>query len=90
MVRATVAQITGPLSVSGSVGPALIGEPASGDCAGNTIHGPVSLTGNTTGLDFSGNTVNGPETVMNNTGGFVFGEFAPNTISGSVATGGNV
>jgi hypothetical protein len=83
-------RITGPLSISGGVVPELVGEPASGDCDGNRITGPVSLAGNTTGLDFSGNTVTGPVRATDNTGGFVFGEFAPNAVSGPVTTSGNV
>src|SRR5262245_35494899 len=83
-------EIEGPLSVSGSVGPALIGEPASGDCAGNEFDGPVRLTGNTTGLDFSGNTVSGRLVATDNVGGFMFGEFAPNAVSGPVTASGNV
>jgi len=83
--------VAGPLTVSGATAPVLIGEPATGDCPGNQIAGPVWITGNTTGTDFSGNTVYGPATLTNDVGGFVFGELpmAANTIYGPVTTSGN-
>jgi hypothetical protein len=34
--------------------------------------------------------VTGPVRATDNTGGFVFGEFAPNAVSGPVTTSGNV
>jgi hypothetical protein len=81
--------INARLTIAGSVGPTLVGEPASFDCDGNTITGPVELTDDTVGLDFSGNTVTAPVTATGNTGGFMFGEFAPNSISGPVRTSDN-
>ena len=82
--------ISGSLTVSGATAPVLIGEPATGDCAGNEISGPVTITGDTAGTDFSGNTVSGSATLTNNVGGFIFGDIAPNTIHGTVTTTGNV
>ncbi len=82
--------VAGALTVSGATAPVLIGEPATGDCPGNQISGPVKITGDTQGTDFSGNTVDGPATLMNDSGGFVFGDLAPNTIQGLVTTTGNV
>jgi hypothetical protein len=62
---------------------------ATGDCPGNQIAGPVSITGSTTGTDFSGNAVYGPATLTNDVGRFVFGDLVANTIYGSVTTSGN-
>ena len=81
--------ISGGLTITGSTGPTLVGEPASFDCDGNTIRGSVELTDDTVGLDFSGNTVTEDVLATGNTGGFMFGQFAPNTIGGSVLTGNN-
>jgi hypothetical protein len=82
--------VTGPLTVSGATAPVLIGEPATGDCAGNQFVGPVTITGDTAGTDFSGNTVSGPARLTGDVGGFVFGDLSANTIQGPVTTGGNV
>jgi hypothetical protein len=82
--------VSGPFRVSGATAPVLVGEPATGDCAGNQFGGPVSITGDTAGTDFSGNTVVGPATLTNNVGGFIFGDIAANTIAGPVTTSGNV
>ena len=82
--------IAGSLTVSGATAPVLIGEPATGDCPGNQISGPATITGDTQGTDFSGNTVYGPVTLINDVGGFVFGDLAPNTIQGPVTSTGNV
>jgi hypothetical protein len=82
--------VSGPLTVSGATAPVLIGEPATGDCAGNVFGVPVTITGDTAGTDFSGNTVSGPARLTDDVGGFVFGDLAANTIHGPVTTGGNV
>jgi hypothetical protein len=82
--------VSGPFTVSGATAPVLIGEPATGDCAGNQFGGPVTITGDRAGTDFSGNTVSGPARLTDDVGGFVFGDLAANTISGPVTTGGNV
>jgi hypothetical protein len=82
--------ITGGLSVSNAQDPVLLGEPASGDCPGNDIKGSVTLTSNGNGTDFSGNTVSEDVTATGNTGGFMFGDFAPNEIKGTVVVSGNV
>jgi hypothetical protein len=83
-------RISGSLTVSGATAPVLIGEPATGDCPGNRIDESVTITGDTAGTDFSGNAVSGAATLTGNVGGFIFGDLAPNTIEGSVSTGGNV
>jgi hypothetical protein len=83
-------RVSGPLTVSDATAPVLIGEPATGDCPGNQINGPVTITGDTAGTDFSGNAVSGKATFMNDIGGFVFGDLAPNTIHGPVTITGNV
>jgi hypothetical protein len=81
--------VAGPLTVSGATAPVLIGEPATGDCPGNQIAGPVQVTGDTQATDFSGNVVYGPATLTNDVGGFIFGDLAPNTVYGPVTTSGN-
>jgi hypothetical protein len=91
--------VSGPVTIAHTTGPILIGEPATGDCAGNTIAGPVRLEDNgcaTCGggadsgaIDFSGNTVGGPLRVTGNVGTFILGYFAPNTVSGPVTNSGN-
>jgi hypothetical protein len=82
--------ISGPVTVSGARAPVLIGEPATGDCPGNRINGPVTITGDAAGTDFSRNTVSGKATLTNNVGGFVFGDIAPNTVHGPVTITDNV
>ena len=66
--------VFGPLTISGATAPVLLGEPATGDCPGNDISGPVTITGDTAGTDFSGNTVSGPVRLTDNVGGFIFGD----------------
>jgi hypothetical protein len=83
-------RIAGDLTVSGATAPVLVGEPATGDCPGNRIDGDVSITGDTAGTDFSANTVTGDATLTGNVAGFVFGDLVPNSINGTVVTGGNV
>jgi len=83
-------RISGGLSISSGTGPVLVGEPATGDCPGNRIAGPVSITGDQQGTDFSGNTVSAGVTLTGNVAGFVFGDLVPNKIMGAVVTGGNV
>jgi len=82
--------ITGGLWISGATAPVLVREPATGDCNGNQLEGPVVISGDTEGTDVSGNTITGPVTLMNNVGGFIFGDVAQNTITGSVVNSGNV
>ncbi|WP_235498123.1 Ig-like domain-containing protein [Frankia sp. R43] len=57
--------VGGPVTVQGSTGLVLIG---SDDlpCAGNTIKGSLTVTGNTGGVQVIGNTTNGPLTVEGN------------------------
>ena len=49
------AQMSGPVTVSGTTGLVLIGgDAATGPCAGNSLTGPVSITGNSGGVEFNG------------------------------------
>ncbi|WP_051944440.1 Ig-like domain-containing protein [Streptacidiphilus rugosus] len=53
--------VDGPFAVNGTTGEVLLGAADAADgCAGNAIHGPVTLTGNTGGVELSGDTVAGP------------------------------
>jgi len=83
-------RISGDLSISGATAPVLVGEPATGDCAGNLINGDVQISGDTAGTDFSANTVSGDVTLTGNVAGFVFGDLVSNKIKGDVVTGANV
>jgi hypothetical protein len=47
------------VSVTDATGPVLLGGGGSA-CAGNTTGGPVTLTGNTSGVVVAGNTTGGP------------------------------
>ena len=58
---------TGSIGVSGATGSVEIGSP-SFNCAGNTINGSVTLSGNHGLVVLSGNTISGPWLVANNTG----------------------
>jgi hypothetical protein len=59
------AHISGPLEILNSTGPVTIGGPG---CAGNTITGPVTITGNGEGVSVEGNSISGPLTVTGNSG----------------------
>ena len=56
-VRICGATITGPLTITGSTGPVLVG---GAGCDPNTIIGPVRVTDNTGGVEVNGNTVDRP------------------------------
>jgi Bacterial Ig-like domain (group 3)/Glycine rich protein len=87
---------TGPVSVQGTSGYALLGwnAPALGTCAGNTIQGPVTLNSNTGGLEASANTITGPVRVTSNSGSGLLPEdavpeFEVNHVEGTLAYSGN-
>ena len=78
---------TGPLTISGSTGPVLIGGPtANGPCAATMITGPATLTGNTAGVQIVGASVIGPLRVTNNNGGTTV---TGNTVIGPLTVTGN-
>lgn len=88
--------ITGPVSVQGTSGYALIGWDSDdpGNCAGNTINGATTLDANTGGLEASANTITGPVRVTNNSGSGllpedVAPEFEANHVNGPLACSGN-
>jgi Tol biopolymer transport system component len=70
------ATITGPLTITGSTGPVLVGGEG---CAPNTVVGPVRVTDNTGGVEVSGNRVVGPLRVTGNS--------APVHAAGNTVTG---
>ncbi|WP_042451174.1 Ig-like domain-containing protein, partial [Streptacidiphilus jiangxiensis] len=78
-----------PVSVHGTTGFLLVGAApgASGDCGGNTVRGPLTLTANTGGLDVSGNTVTAPVTLTANSGGGLPPEPAVPTFEADTVTG---
>lgn len=69
LIRLCGANLHGPVTVRDATGPAVIGWPhATPACAGNTIHGPMSLSDNSGGLQVHANTVYGPVTASGNSG----------------------
>jgi MBG domain-containing protein/carboxypeptidase family protein/centrosomal CEP192-like protein len=63
------ATLTGPVTATGTSGLVAFGDDdGSVACAGNTINGPVSITGGTGGVEFDGNNVTGSLTITGNTG----------------------
>ena len=88
IVRLCGATINAPLTISGATGLVLIGgDDATGTCAGNTITGPVELTGNKGGVEFNGNTVNGPLTISGTTGTLPPPDPGSLHVSGNTVTG---
>jgi len=81
--------IAGPVSVSGSSGSVRIGSAADGSpaCGGNTILGPVNLTGNSGGAELGANTVAGGVTLTGNSGRPEV--VAANTIEGPLSCAAN-
>lgn len=78
-------QVLGPLSVDASSGPVVVGD--GGTCAGNTIGGPVTLTGDTGGVSLVGNTLGGPVTLSGDDGGETVGG---NSIAGPLRCNGDL
>lgn len=88
--------VTGPVSVQGTSGYALLGwnDDEVGDCAGNTIRGPLTLNSNTGGLEASANTITGPVQVTGNSGSGLLAEdavpeFEANHVVGTLSCSGN-
>jgi hypothetical protein len=68
-LRICHATLTGPVTATGTSGLVVFGDDdGSVACAGNTINGPVSITGGTSGVEFDGNNVTGSLTITGNTG----------------------
>ena len=84
-LRVCGARINGSGVASNGTGKVVIGEGTAG-CPGNTINGPVTVTGNSAGVQIVGNTVNGPLTVTGNAGGTTVSN---NTINGGLTVTGN-
>jgi hypothetical protein len=83
----------GNLKVSGMGGFVLVGDRLEDACAGNTIKGTVTLSGNTGGLAIAENRVGGGVTVSRNIGAGLAGHEAPeveaNRIGGYLSCSGN-
>lgn len=84
--------IDGGLSISGNTGFLMVGD--GGDdpdegvaCAGNSIGGGVSLTGNGAGFELAGNAISGNATLTNNSGSGPTSEDATSEIEGNTLTG---
>jgi hypothetical protein len=69
-------KVTGSVSVTGSTGPAVLGGQG---CAGDTIGGSLTASGNTAGVSAVGDTVTGSLNISGNSGG--------ETITGNSVTG---
>ena len=68
-LRICNATLGGPLTAASTSGLVVAGDDdGSVACAGNTISGPVSITGGTGGVEFDDNQVAGPLTITGNTG----------------------
>jgi Glycine rich protein len=68
-IHLCASSLSARLTVTGSTGPVVVGDddgPTS--CAGNSIGGLASITGNTAGVEFDHNTVQGSLTITGNTG----------------------
>ncbi|MFC5885526.1 Ig-like domain-containing protein [Kitasatospora aburaviensis] len=90
------ATVQGAVTVRGSTGYVRIGSaPAdTDDCAGNEIHGPLTVDANTGGVRISGNTVTAPVRITDNSGsGLLPTDAVPtlqaNTVSGPLRCEGN-
>ncbi len=93
--------VHGPTSVQQSSSCGVIIGDANDDggllCAGNVLHGPVTLNANTTDVELGGNTISGPVSVNGNSGSSVDAvggpavgpEIEANDISGPLACNGN-
>jgi hypothetical protein len=69
LLRLCQSAVSGPVSVTRSTGIVVIGDDDGATaCAGNTIAGQVSITGNLRGVEFDGNTVRDSLTITGNTG----------------------
>jgi fermentation-respiration switch protein FrsA (DUF1100 family) len=77
------ATVSGPVVATNGTGPVVIGGPG---CPGNTIAGPVTVTGNTAGVLVEGNIIKGPLSVTGNQGGTTV---TNNTVFGPLTVTGN-
>jgi adhesin/invasin len=84
-LRVCGARLNGSGAASNDTGKVVIGEGTTG-CPGNTINGPLTVTGNSAGVQIVGNTVNGSLTVTGNAGGTTV---INNTIVGNLTVLGN-
>lgn len=83
-LRICGSQLDGPISVADATGTVVIG--ASVSCSANTIHGPISLSGNGAGAGLGGNTIAGPVSIIATTG---VSEVSGNDIRGPLACSAN-
>jgi uncharacterized repeat protein (TIGR01451 family) len=84
----------GSLSVNGSSGFVLVGDPGDDLCPGNTINGTVSLSNNGAGVEVSHDRIAGSLVLSGNAGGGPFAddvspEVEANTVGGSLSCSSN-
>lgn len=84
----------GSVSLSGSTGFVLVGDPADDGCGGNTINGALSLSSNHAGFETSHNTVAGNLSLSGDAGGGPFPddshpEVEVNHVGGSLSCNGD-
>ena len=83
--------IVGPVRIDASTGIVVIGDAGTPGCAGNTILGPVTLSGNHKGLHLGNNTILGPVSITNNVSSTPTSAIGvdANRITGSLVCSGN-
>ncbi|MFF3071199.1 Ig-like domain-containing protein [Kitasatospora sp. NPDC057904] len=80
--------LAGAVTVHGSSGLVRIGSAVEADgCAGNEIHGRLTVDAGTGGVDVAGNTVTGPVEITGNSGAVAVAE--ANTVTGPLRCEGN-
>ncbi|CAO5250676.1 Ig-like domain repeat protein [Frankia sp. AgKG'84/4] len=87
------ATVSGPVTVQGSTGYVQIGSDHA-PCAGGSISGPLSVSGNTAGLEVSGYAISGPAQITNNSGSGptpadAVPAFTANRVGGPLSCSGN-
>jgi hypothetical protein len=85
LLRICGASISGTVKATGGKGSVVLGEGTS-ECAGNTIHGTTTISGNSHGVTIDENAFGGSLKVTGNSGGTYV---AHNTIAGGLTVTGN-
>jgi hypothetical protein len=80
-------ELGGKVSVSGTSGFVLLGDPGDDDCEVNTVLGMATVTGNRGGVEMVGNSFRGGLTVEGNTGNGPLPEHAGTEIQANQITG---
>lgn len=84
LVRICAANVAGATKVSSTTGSVVIGD--GGECAANSLHGPVTAKTNVAGVKLIGNDLESAAKVLSNEGGTTV---KSNTIGGSLTVKGN-